>query len=388
MELTNMTLEEVEARLSAIGPEIDAATEVEAVNALAEEKRGLVERQKELKDLAERKAIAQALTDGTAQGSTVETHSLITEKETNNMEEKRFAVDSAEYRSAWLRNLQGRELTIEERAAVTASSVIPTQTMNKIIGILESNPLIGAVDLTTFPGGISYPAETTCNDASWVAMDAASTDSADVYGAVTLGAYKLIKTVSINADVQSMAIDAFEDWLVVKLANKIEKAVDAGILNGGGSSSGQCLGIAVSKSTQDGTYTKTTCKWSDITKIIGSLKTEYHRNAKFVMGRTFFFNRILGLQNSNGNPIVVIDPQAPGKYNLLGYPVIVDDNVASGDVYFGDLSAYKFNFAKAPEVTYDDSVAFRTGDRVWRALALADGKLGDANAIVRFIEAT
>lgn len=384
MDFTNMTLKEIEARLSAVAEEIEAATEVDAVNALAEEKRCLIERQKELADLAERKALAQQLTDGTADGTVTESH-----MEGTKMEEKRtFAVDTAEYREAWIKNLQGKELDAEERAAVTATAAIPTQTMNKIIGILEQTPLIGAVELTNFPSNVSYPAESSCDNAAWVAMGTASTDASDAYGAVSLGAYKLIKTVSINADVQAMAIDAFESWLVARLANKIAKAVDAGILNGGGSTSGQCLGIAVSKSTQDGTYTKTTCKWSDITKIIGSLKTEYHQNAKFVMSRTFFFNRILGLQNSQGNPIVVIDPQAPGKYNLLGYPVIIDDNVASGDVYFGDFKAYKFNFAKAPEVSYDDSVEFRTGDRVWRALALADGKLADTNAIVRFIEAT
>ena len=54
MELKEMTLQDVEARLSAIDGEIEAATEVDAVNALAEEKRSLLDRQAELKDLAER----------------------------------------------------------------------------------------------------------------------------------------------------------------------------------------------------------------------------------------------------------------------------------------------------------------------------------------------
>lgn len=381
MELNEMTLQDVEARLSAIDGEIEGATELEAVNALAEEKRNLIERQKTLKDLAERKATAKMLQSGVVAGKPHE--------EDTDMEEKRtFAVDTAEYREAFLKNLQGRELSAEERAAVTASAAIPTVTMNKIIGILEKTPLIAAVDVTSIPGNVTYPAEGTINDAAWVAMGTAANDSADTLTSVSLGAYKLIKTVEITADVQAMGIDAFETWLVNRLANKIAKAIDAGIINGGGSTSGQCLGIAVSKSTQDGTYTKTTMKWSDIPKIIGTLKTEYLPNASFVMNRPMFFNKILGLQNSQGSPIVVIDPQSPAKYNLLGFPVIVDDNVTSGDILFGDLKAYKFNFAQAPEVKSDDSVAFRTGSRVYRAMALADGKLGDTNAIVRFIEAT
>ena len=381
MEIKEMTLQDVEARLQAVNDEIEAATEVEAVNTLTEEKRSLVERQAELKDLAQRKADAKLLESRETSGNKIE--------ENTKMEEKRtFALDSAEYRAAFLKNLQGKDLDAEERGAVTATAAIPTVTMNKIIGILERTPLIAAVDVTYIPGNVTYPVEGTTNEAAWVAMGTAATDSADTLTSVSLAAYKLIKTVEITADVQAMAIDAFEDWLVKRLGNKIAKAVDAGILNGGGSTSGQCLGIRVTKSTQDGTYTKTNIKWSDITKIIGTLKTEYLPGASFVMNRTLFFNKILGLENSQGNPIVVIDPQAPAKYNLLGYPVIIDDNSTTGDILFGDLTAYKFNFAQAPEVKSDDSVAFRTGSRVYRALALADGKLADTNAIVRFIEAT
>lgn len=381
MELKDMTLQDVEARLAAIDGEIEAATEAAAVNTLAEEKRSLIDRQKELKDLAERKADAKKLENRQALGNLHEEESKMEEKRT-------FALDSVEYRDAFLKKLQGKELDEEERGAVSASAAIPTITMNKIIGILEKTPLIAAVDVTYIAGNVTFPVEGTVNEASWVAMGTASTDSEDTVTSISLGAYKLIKTVEITADVQAMAIDAFEAWLVSRLANKMAKAIDAGIINGGGSTSGCCLGIAVSKATQDGTYTKNTIKWSDIPKIIGALRTEYLNNASFVMNRNLFFNKILGLENSQGNPIVVLDPQAPAKYNLLGYPVIIDDNCTTGDILFGDFKAYKFNFAKAPEVKSDDSVAFRTGSRVYRGMALADGKLADTNAIVRFIEAT
>jgi HK97 family phage major capsid protein len=381
MELSEMNLQDVEARLAAIDGEIEAASEVETVNTLADEKRSLIERQAELKDLEERKAAAAALQAGTAQGTTKE--------EDNKMEEKRtFGVETAEYREAFLKKLQGKELSVEERTAVTASAAIPTITMNKIIGIIERTPLISAVDVTYIPGNVTYPAESTINDAAWVVMGTAATDSADTYSAINLTAYKLIKTVEITADVQAMAIDAFESWLVERLGNKIAKAIDAGIINGGGSTSGQCLGIAVSKSTQDGTYTKTNMKYSDLPKIVGTLPTEYLQNAQWCMNRAMLFNKIYGMQTSQGAPVVLIDPQAASRFTLLGFPVIVDDNVTSGDILFGDFKAYKFNFAQAPEVKSDDSVAFRTGSRVYRAMALADGKLGDANAIVRFIEAT
>lgn len=299
-----------------------------------------------------------------------------------------YEVNTPEYRDAFLRNLQGKELNAEERAAVTATAAIPTQTMNQIVGKLELNPLIAAVDVTNIPGYVTYPAEGTINDAAWVAMGTAATDSADTLTAVTLGAYKLIKTVEITADVEAMSVDAFETWLVARLANKIEKAIDAGILNGGGSTSGECLGIKTSKSTADYKYTKAAMNWKDITAIIGKLAGQYHNGASFVMPPALFYGEVLGMTDSTGNRVVVMDPQEPRKYNVLGFPCIVDGNAATDEVYFGDLKAYKFNFAKAVEVKSSEDAAFRTGSKVYRAMTLADGKLADANAIVRAIRST
>jgi len=303
-------------------------------------------------------------------------------------ETKMFELDSKEYRSAFLKKLQGKPLTAEERTAVTATAAIPTETMNQIVHKLEENPLIAAVDLTHIPGYVSYPAEDTINDAAWVAMGTAATDSADTLAAVNLGAYKLIKTVEIGADVSAMSIDAFEEWLVARLANKIEKAVDAGILNGGGSTSGECLGIKNSKTTADYKYTKAAMTWKDLCAIIGKLPGQYHNGASFVLPPALFFGEVLGMTDSTGNRVVVNDPQEPRKYNVLGFPCIVDGNAATDEVYFGDLKAYKFNFAKDPEVKSSEDAEFRKGSNVWRAMALADGKLADQNAIIRAIRST
>lgn len=51
-----------------------------------------------------------------------------------------FAPDSEEYRSAWLKNLQGKPLDAEERAAITATAAIPTQTMDRIVSTMDLVP--------------------------------------------------------------------------------------------------------------------------------------------------------------------------------------------------------------------------------------------------------
>lgn len=300
--------------------------------------------------------------------------------------EERFAVNSPEYRDAFLRKLQGKEITAEERAAVTATAAIPTQTMNEIVHRLELNPMIAAVDMTQIPGYVTYPAESSINNAAWVDMDTAATDAGDALQAIQLGAYKLIKTVEISADVDAMSIDAFESWLVSRLANKIEKALDAGILTGTGVT--QATGIATTKETADGTFKRSGIKWGDICGIMGALKGEYHPNASFVMNPALFFGKVLGMTDTAGQRVVVNEPQADRKFNLLGYPVIVDGNCGAEDIFFGDLKAYKLNLAKAVEVKRSEEAEFRKGSAVYRAMTLADGKLADVNAIVRYVATT
>ena len=214
-------LAEIEARLAAIPTELEK--EGADLDALEQEVRSLKDERKQLTDAAERRAAILREVGSGVSGQVTRTFQVPPK------EQRTFGVDTPEYRSAWLKNLQGKPLDAEERAAVTASAAIPTQTMNRIIHRLELTPMIAAVDVTYIPGNVTFPIEGTVNAASWVAMGSAATDSGDTISSITLAAYKLIKTVEITADVMAMGIDAFETWLVERLANKLSVAVDASI---------------------------------------------------------------------------------------------------------------------------------------------------------------
>ena len=383
-DLTGKTAEELLARQQELSAEIPAETRdamtVEEIEERADELEAIKA------ELQAREDAAKAAEETRQEVAESRLDPVIKEFTEEKKMENRFAIDSPEYRDAFLRNLQGKELTAEERAAITATAAIPTQTMNQIVGKLELNPLIAAVDLTNIPGYVTYPAEDTINDAAWVPMANASTDSSDSLTSITLGAYKLIKTVEVGADVEAMSVDAFEAWIVERLANKIEKALDAGILNGTGTT--QATGIKTTKSAQDGTFTRAGITWKQLTEIMGKLPGQYHPNASFVMDPTLFFGKVLGMVDSQNNRVVVNDPQNPRRFNVLGFPVIVDGNCGTEEIYFGDLKAYKLNLAKGIEVKKSEDAAFRTGSAVYRAMTLADGKLADSKAIVRYIATT
>lgn len=377
-----MRIDEINTRLAAIAGEIDSATG-DALTALETEVTNLTaERQQILDEVQRRQQLRAGIASGAIAGRTLENNN----EEENNMENRTFDVGSAEYREAYLLHLQGRELSVEQRAAVSASAAIPTQTLNRIEAYLEESPILSRVDMTYIPGNVTIPVEGDNADAEWVAMATAATDSSDTVTSVSLAAYKLIKTVEITADVEAMAIDAFEAWLVHALGVKIEKALDAAVFNGTGSN--QATGICTTISDATGTFTKAKAKYSDLINIIAALPSGPAKNAVFAMPRTLFFTDVIGIEDQSGQPVCHADVESPAKYNILGYHVVLDDNVPEDTILFGDFKAYKLNIAKAPQVTSDDSVAFRSGSRVYRAMALADGKLSMASAFVKFERAT
>lgn len=365
--------EEIEARLAAIRSEMeDPGADLDA---LTEEVRTLKEELRKIDEAAEKRSkLRQAVAAG---------EGMVLRDFAGSAVSRALGPDSAEYRTAWLKNLQGAQLSIEERAAMTAGAAIPTETMNMIVHRLELVPILAAIDITYIPGNVTYPAEKTVNAANWVDMATAATDSADALEAVTLSAYKLIKTVEITADVRAMAVPAFEAWLVSRLANKIEVALSNAAFQGDGSNKATGI-LKAGVITNTGTWTGTGMTYADLLKIIAALPTQYHPFASFATTRAVFFGQILGMKTDGGDKVVVADVQSPAKFNILGYPVIVDDNCKADTVIFGDFKGYKMNLASPIEVKSDESVAFRTGSTVWRAMCLADGKVADKNAFTVF----
>ena len=92
------------------------------------------------------------------------------------------------------------------------------------------------------------------------------------------------------------------------------------------------------------------------------------------MSRELFWKNVKNMKTENDVRVVNTDVGAPAAYNILGYPVILDDNVST-DIIFGDLKeGYVLNFGKDVAVDRDTSVGFRSGSTVFRGMALCDGK--------------
>jgi HK97 family phage major capsid protein len=373
-----MNLKEIETREIEIREKLQGDVSLDDLNDLEKEVENLKQERKAIEETLEKR---QALIDATLRG---EGTPLEMPKETRKMEiEKLNDVRSEEYRSAYLAVLQDKA-TAEQRTAVSAAAVIPTITLNKIYEKLEqASILFPYISKSYLKGNVSIPVENAKNDAAWVAMGTAATDSADSFAAVSLSAYKLIKTVEMTADNLNSSVDAFESFIVDPLVKKMARAVDAAICTGDGSSKATGL-LASGVITNTGTYTKLGMTFADLVTIIGDLGAEYRKNAKFVMPSAVFFSDVVPALASKG---IGVDVQLGLKYQILGHEVILDDNMSADSIVFGDLSYYHWNFAQDVEIARDNSVGFRTGSAVYRAMALADGKVVNAAAFNHYTRA-
>jgi len=375
MNLTELNAEQLEARKAELLGELSDAEKREDLT--AEDLESLEGRKAEITAIdheldARKKAAEEAeeIRRKVAEGNDTPIKTFEEERKMS------YEVNTPEYRDIWLRNLQGKELNTEERAALTqAAAVIPAEMQNKIWEKLRENPLIAEVDLMHIPGYVTLPRENTTNDASWVAMSTASTDSADVVNSITLGAKKLIKTIEIEADIKAMSIPAFEDWLIGKLVEKMETAICAAIINGAGSAT---VPQGVMANAAGATAKTVAFTIAGLGEVMGALPSAYHRNAVWVMSAATFYGTILPLAADN-NGILVMNGI---EQRLLGHKVVLDENPAA-KIIFGDFhNGYAFNFGSDIRVDSDGSVEFRKGSTVYRSMALADGAVVQGEAFV------
>lgn len=374
MDLKEMTVEQLEERKGAIVAELD--NEGADLDALENEVRSIKEELEARKAEEAKKAeVREAVAMG--EGEVIKT--FVEEKREM---EKNYTVDSVEYRDAWLKNLMGRELNVEERSAITGTDAIPTETLNKIVNMLKENALLGKIDMLQIPGYVKIPIYATNNDATWTDT---ATDSQDVIGSITLQPKQLIKTIEVPATVDKMSISAFEQYITEALANKIESALQKAVIAGTGTT--EPVGIITAATSKVGKFTKAAVTKADLLAEMGDLPSEYQNGACWIMPSKVFFSEVMAIADHNDFTNV----NNGFDYKLFGKDVVFDDNarVSTQDaILYGQPKAYHVNLGEGVKVDKDMSIGFRSNSAVYRGVCLADGNLDNSNAFVKYTRST
>jgi HK97 family phage major capsid protein len=383
LELNEMNLDQVNERLAALDVEVRDAGDVATIEAATAEKTTLVERKAELEDLETRKQTALNITAGTQTTKILETRS------DKKMEENKvIGIDSPEYRSLFLRNLQGNLTDIEKREGEIILSQVagamPTITANRIAEKLtQEAPLLAEIELVNVPGGFTMALENDNADAALHTENALLAGAADTVTSITLGGFEIIKFVSLSATVRAMTVDAFESFVVSQITKKVARKLNYYLIKGTGSSMPK--GIDYARTWTD---TSTAVEWAGATPLpaelveqVGLLGGGYQANAKWLMNASTFWNSIFSIQDDSKYKLL---EQNGGKWYLLGFPVMWDDQVNAGDLFFGDYKTLMLaNLQNGIQMAISTESGFAYNRVDYRGVALFDCDIKDATAVVK-----
>jgi len=196
------------------------------------------------------------------------------------------------------------------------------------------------------------------------------------------------KVIAKQAEVDTMAISAFETLLINNIVEAMTKALEQAIIDGNGT--GKPKGILAETPADGQTIESAAPSYSDLIKAEGALPMAYENGAVWCMSKKTFMEYV-GMTDKNGQPIAKVNYGTSGKpeRTLLGRTVVLCDYVASYSAALAKdtIFAFLFNFKDYVLNTnysmgvkkYEDN---DTDDQITKGIMLVDGKVVDKNSLV------
>jgi HK97 family phage major capsid protein len=380
-----MRIKEIEERKAEIKALLEGTEQVD-LDALQTELRQLSEEKSEIE---KRQEISKAVELGTVEVKQIEKPQ---EEKIMEQKTKEEVLNSAEYRNAFLKMLQGQPLSeVEQRnydsGAGSAGAAIPTQTSETLFAkMTKLAPMLSEITLLRVAGNVQFATEGVRNAAYLHAQNAAITAATDTLVKVSLTGYEYNKLLYVSKTVQTMAINAFEGWLTDMIAEDIAVAIEDAIINGSGSTQPKGLANATTFSTTTnlvevtGTFTIT---YQNVLDVIAKLPARYDSNAKFLANKGMVYQGLAAVKDTNGRPILVNDATGDYPFKVLGFPVIVSDKVTNKTLFFGDYKKIVGNLSQDVTVERDMSAGFASNSIAYRGGAIFDCNIALADAFVK-----
>lgn len=302
-----------------------------------------------------------------------------------------------EYRTAYLKMLQGKRLDeTEQRALTTAAdsggAAVPTVTYNKVIEKLRQfSVLFPLISATYIPGNVTLPVANALTAAQWSDQAAEGTIGDDTVAGVSLSGYTLAKYAKISAAAMVMTVDAFEAYIVDQIGQQLAIAVENAILNGLGPApvapnkpqpTGILNGLTWDASNSLAYTLANGLGYDDLVDIKSKLRTPYRPFAKWILNSTTEA-ALEKIKDTQGRPIFSQAPQNGFEPRILNFPYIVDDYMPDNTLLFGALNYYYMNFSQNAMIEASKEAGFTSASIIYRGVLIADGKPALSEAFVK-----
>ena len=288
---------------------------------------------------------------------------------------------------AFMKYVANKELTAEERAALTMSNsgvIVPNSIQQDVlIGLQGTYGILSAIDLKytddsatmTFPYIISsmtlqkvaVGSTTSEGEAQWKGLQLTAND-------FKLPTIPVSRTLLLagGVDARAALVQLFTELIGAGLSSKI-------ISTGDNTNDFKAILGTVKSATATATNA---IAYSDIVNVMAKVKAPFNQigRASFVMSSATK-TALVGLVDKNGRPLYIESMAAGVPDKLFGHPVVIDDAMPeiaaqANVILFGDMKAYKARIVRGIEVaTYDESRYREQGCVGMQAFVTGDGRL-------------
>ena len=354
MEIKDMNLEEIEARMSELDSMVETSESTEEIAKATEERALLAERKAELESLESRKAMAQEIDNG-AKTKVVEER-----KEENKMKTIEEFRNSKEYVDAfaeYIKTGKAEEIRslLTENVASTGTIAVPDSVYDIVKTAWEKSDIMALVRKIEVAGNMKVQFEISGSDAViHNEGSGAVTEEELSLGIVTLVPESIKKWVSVSDEVLDMRGQAFLDYIYDELTYKIAKKAEAVLIG-----KIKALSTTASASAPYAKQVKAGAAVGTIAKALGQLSDEAS-NPVIVMNKATWAS-FKAAQYSAGYSI---DPfEGLPVYFTSALPALTDASENAvyaivGDFGFGALA--NFPNGDGVEIKVDDKTDMKS----------------------------
>ena len=357
------TLEEINAELRELSDKVENAEEM-SVEELDEAEKKLSELEEERKTIVEKAEKRSETLEKIRNGLEG------TEVESAEERKEGIKMNKPEYRTAFLKNLLGRELSTEERAAYVAKTTddgapVPTVMLDEIWDLVsQEHSILG--DITIYRTGtaieITKHTAVTQGKAKSVAENAANDDEKNTFVQVTLSGKDFSKTVKLTYAMSKMSIDSFEQYLINEISTSLGEALAEDVI----AQIKSDMAIANVK-----TSTATNVTYKDVTETLALLKRA--KNKFVYVNEATLYGQLCGMVDTTGRPIYQPSANADAQGSLLGGKVRIEEALADGEILIGDSKKVVMNVVQ--DIMVEDDKDIENHKYIYSGYARAEAAL-------------
>lgn len=280
-----------------------------------------------------------------------------------------------------------RDLSVGTASA--GGNAVPTTMMAEIEQAMEAFGNVASVArVITTPGGGALEMPTVsdvANSGSVLAENTADDETDPTFGKVTLDAFK------VTSDIVNVSFEMLQDGVIdvggligSLLGERLARGENALLTTGTGSS--QHDGIVTSAADSGVTLAANTAvTYEELLSIEHSVDPAYRQGASWMMNDTIF-RQVKEIADSQNRPLFLpanLQSGAPGS--LLGYPIVLNQDMASGSaakcILFGKLDKFMVRRVQGITLRRSDDWNFDQFQASFVAYLRSDSDTVQANAI-------